>query len=188
MPLGGARPSLFQVIVPQDISGSLNLNVTTLAQIPFVCRAASLPPMRINDIEVPYMGRNIKVAGFQTFEDWNITIMNDNDFAIRELFESWGNSINSLESNIRQPTLIAENYKLDLQVNQFGLDGTIIRSYMIIGAWPKVISPIELDFEAANQIEVFQVSFACDYWIPSEGTAAVTINSYLNQAITPASV
>lgn len=144
--------------------------------------------MRINDIEIPYMGRTIKTAGFQSFDDWNVTIMNDNDFAVREMFESWMNSINSLESNIRQPNLIGENYKLDLQVNQFGLDGTIIRSYMIIGAWPKVVTPIELDWSAQNEIEVFQVSFACDWWIPSEGTAVGTVNSYLNQAITPASV
>ena len=36
----------------------------------------------------------------------------------------------------------------------------------MLGAWPSRISQIDLDWEAQNQVEVFQVVFAYDYWLP----------------------
>lgn len=185
---GGARPSLFQVIMSQDLTNSLNFDNTIVAQLPFVCRGSQLPASMLQEIRVPYMGRTIKVAGDREFEDWTITIMNDEDFGVRSMFESWQNSINSLESNVRETTLDTENYKVDFNVRQFDKTGTIIRSYKMVGAFPTRISGIELDWEAQNQIEVFQVTFAYDYWLPDEADEAQTTVSYYSAATTPTTI
>ena len=73
---GGARASLFQVEVslPSEVDGADAEN-----QIRFLCKAASLPSSVIGQVEVPYFGRKIKMAGNRTFENWTITIMNDED-------------------------------------------------------------------------------------------------------------
>ena len=164
---GGARPCLFQVTIGQALDPADQFNPNALADFPFLCRAASLPSMVVSPIRVPYFGRHIKVAGNRDFEDWTITIFNDEDFGLRNMFEDWSNSINSLQGNLR---LASENeeseYKSDVLVQQFDKEGNIIRGYNMLGAWPSRISQIDLDWEAQNQVEVFQVVFSYDYWLP----------------------
>ena len=93
--------------------------------------------------------------------------MNDEDFAVRSLFEAWSNALNRLVSNVRDPSLSAEQYKQDLEVIQYSKDGSELRSYMIIGAFPTQIGAIALDWDSANQVETFTVNFSYDYWIPA---------------------
>jgi hypothetical protein len=186
---GYARPSLFQVTLAQDLTGSLPFDVTMLDRLRFVARGASLPGLNSGIIRVPYMGRTVPIAGEgRDYEDWVVTIFNNEDFALRELFESWSNAINSFESNIRNPAIANENYVLDFNVNQFAKTGEIIRSYKIIDAWPSRISAIDVDWEDANRAEVFQVSFSYAYWLPDEENAVDTAVPYLVDAIQPASV
>jgi hypothetical protein len=161
---GGARPSLFEVYlsVPQGI-GIDNVSVDKFR---FVCRAAELPASAVASIELPYFGRKIKVAGERAFADWSVTVMNDEDFAVRSMFEAWSNALNRLVSNVRDPNITAENYKADLEIVQYGKDGTIIRSYQLVGAFPTEIGNISLDWDSANAIESFAVNFSYDYWVP----------------------
>ena len=58
--LGGARPSLFQVVFnnPANAAGD--------AKVPFMARAAQLPASTLGTIEVPYFGRKIRLAGDRT--------------------------------------------------------------------------------------------------------------------------
>ncbi len=186
---GYARPSLFQVTLSQDLSGNLPFDVTLLDRLRFVARSASLPALNSGVIRVPYMGRTIPIAGEgREFEDWPLTIFNNEDFALRELFEKWSNAINSLESNVRSPDVQFENYMLDFNVRQFNKIGEIIRSYKIVNAWPSRISAIDLDWEDANKAEMFQVIFSYAYWLPDEEDAVDTAVPYLAEAINPASI
>jgi len=165
---GGARPSLFQVMLAQDIDAADGFPAPSLAKLPFLCRAASLPAMVVSPIRVPYFGRHIKVAGNRDFEDWTITIFNDEDFALRDIFEAWNDDINTLQGNIRLPAYNEESdYKSDFTVQQFDKEGNVIRAYDMLGAWPTRISAIDLDWEAQNQVEVFQIVFSYDYWMPN---------------------
>lgn len=161
---GGARPSLFNVYlaVPQAVG----IDNVSVEKFTFVCRTAEIPEMTISNIEIPYFGRKIKVAGERSFADWSVTVMNDEDFAVRSLFETWNNAINRLVSNIRDPALSAEQYKTDLEIRQYGKDGEILRSYQLIGAFPTQIGAISLGWDSANAIEEFTVNFSYDYWVP----------------------
>ena len=161
---GGARPSLFNVYlsVPQGI-GIDNVSVDKFR---FVCRATELPASAVSAIEIPYFGRKIKVAGERAFADWSVTVMNDEDFAVRSMFEAWSNALNRMVSNVRDPNINAENYKADLEIIQYGKDGTELRSYQIVGAFPTEIGNIGLDWDSSNAVESFSVNFSYDYWIP----------------------
>lgn len=176
---GGARPSQFQVYL--NVPAGIGIDNVSVQKFSFVCSAASLPADVLGSIKVNYFGRPIKVSGDRDFEDWEVSILNDEDFSVRALFETWSNAINRLVANVRDPSLNEERYKTDLEVRQYGKDGTIIRSYTIVGAWPSNLGAIGLDWNSTNQVETFPVTFAYDYWIPLIETSdkkAGGVNTY----------
>lgn len=157
---GGARPSLFQVemAIPPGVTNALG-------KFTFTCRASSIPASSVAPVEVPYFGRKIKLAGDRTFADWNVTIMNDEDFDVRSMFEEWSQLLNHNEFNTKD---IENNaYKTrDAVVKQFSKDAdSIIAQYNFYGLFPTEISAMELDWDATNTIQTFNVTFAYDYWI-----------------------
>jgi hypothetical protein len=151
---GGARQNLFQVRInnPANSAGDL--------KTPFMVQAAQIPESQLGIIPVFYFGRQMKLAGDRTFGDWTVTIINDEDFLIRNAMEEWSNRINRLERNVRD----IDRYKSNATVIQYAKDGSKIREYKFNGIFPSVISPIELDWGTTDQIESFQVTFTYDYW------------------------
>ena len=167
--LGGARPTLFQVQFTNPVSTDAD-DVT-----PFLVRATNLPSSTISPIEIPYFGRKMKIAGDRTFDVWQTTIMNDEDFRIRNALERWHNEINTLQSNLNvrgtsQPSL----YKSVATVTQFGKDGNSLRTYRFEGLFPLELSPIDLDWEATDTIENFSVAWAYDYFTIEGDTGTIS--------------
>ena len=155
--LGGARPSLFQVIISNPVNPIADL------KLPFLCKAAQMPQSELGTIEVPYFGRKLKIAGDRKFANWTVTIINDEDFLVRNALETWNNSINLYQQNITALGTSAPSvYKSQATVTQFGKDGTILRTYQFNGIFPDIISPIDLAWAAIDEIEEFQVSFQYD--------------------------
>ena len=87
-----------------------------------------------NVIDVPFRGRQLKVAGDRTFEPWTVTIINDTDFTVRDSMERWLNGINNHSANtgLTNPT----DYQADLIVEQLDRDGTTIKTYNFRGLFP----------------------------------------------------
>lgn len=161
---GGARPSLFEVRLYAP--GAVNLDQDSVQKFSFMCQAASLPAASVSSIDVPYFGRKIKVAGERTFDNWQVSVMNDEDFKVRSMFEKWSNALNSLETNLRGTGLDQENYKADLDVIQYAKDGEIIRAYTVIGAFPTDVAAIENNWGSTGAVQTFNVALAYDYWLP----------------------
>lgn len=159
--LGGARQNLFQVRIRNPANGLGDFKT------PFMVQAAQIPESQLGVIPVFYFGRQMKLAGDRTFGDWTVTVINDEDFLIRNAMEEWSNRINRLERNVRE---IGRNYKSTATVVQYAKDGERIREYTFNGIFPSVISPIELDWATTDQIESFQVTFSYDYWTVTGGT------------------
>jgi len=162
---GGARPSLFQVQIINPADGAADI------KSPFMIKASTMPESSLGFIEVPYFGRKVRVAGDRVFAPWNVTIMNDEDFLVRNSMEAWHSSINALQRNIRDTGTSAPSaYKSDALVTQFSKTGEIIRQYKFVGVFPTTIAPIPLSWEATDTIEEFDVEFQYDYWEVSGGT------------------
>jgi hypothetical protein len=170
---GGARPSLFDVFV--TFGSGINVPDDALTKIRFTCRASSIPASTISPVNVPYFGRTVKLAGDRTFADWSVTVMNDEDYAVRNAFETWHNNINTIISNRRTTTTTAE-YKGTADVRQYSKDGqTIIKEYKFINIFPINLEEMALDWDATNQIQTFGATFAYDYWIALDGTGQPTL-------------
>jgi hypothetical protein len=168
---GGARPTHFQI----SLTSPFDSDMDQIA--PFMVSATQIPSSSINAIPVPYFGRKIQVAGNRTFAEWQVTVLNDEDFKIRNALEKWHNSINSLSGNLNTTGSAAPaNYKSQGSVKQFGIsdESAVIREYKFYGIFPTQISTIDLDWNATDQIEMFQVTFAYDWFdIPGGATGIV---------------
>jgi hypothetical protein len=156
---GGARNSLFQVIINNPANSVADIKV------PFLVKAAQIPASTLGLIEVPYYGRKIKLAGDRTFADWTVTVINDEDFLIRNALEQWSNQIQSHQGNLRNFAGASPGlYKSQAQVTQFSKTGIPIRTYNFNGIFPTEISPIEVSWESTDAIEEFTVTFQYDWW------------------------
>lgn len=174
MNLDGARPNLFEVamtfpqvatagVPPAAVAGSDGLGVAE--QFRFFCRAAQLPGSTVNAIPVNYFGRELKFAGNRTFTEWTVTILNDEDFKIRNAFELWLNGLNSHRGNLRNAAFASStSYGVDAVVTQFAKTGEALKSYKFVGMFPMDISPIEVDWAANDTIEEYSVTFAYQWW------------------------
>lgn len=156
--LGGARPSLFQIELGQLPPGVVNAS----QRFTFTCRGSQIPPAIVEQVEVPYFGRKVKFAGDRTFPDWNVTVINDEDYPVRNMFESWSNIMNTYVSNIRA----VPSYKTTAKVTHYGKAGNIIKEYTIDGIFPTSVDAMELDWDSTNSIQTFGVTFAYDWWVP----------------------
>lgn len=160
LPLGGARPSLFSVIVDTP-SGVPNVG----ARFNFTCSAAEIPASTISIVTQKYYGREVKFAGTRTFPEWTVTVLNDEDFAIRQAMETWSNLINSHQGNLRSGQLATSaSYRTTATVTQYGKTGVPLRTYQFVNIFPNDISNIALGWENGDAIETFTVGFAYDYW------------------------
>ncbi len=114
---GGARPNLFECVInfPDLLTG---IDEQVPQDMRFMIKAANLPASNVNVIDVPFRGRNLKVAGDRTFDVWTITILNDTDFRIRTSFERWMNLINKHDDNSGLTT--PSDYQRDAFVYQLG--------------------------------------------------------------------
>lgn len=158
---GGARPTLFQVNITNPIAPLADI------KIPLMVKAASLPTSSTGQYFVPYFGRQIWYGGDRVFDEWNVTVINDEDFQIRNAMEAWSNSINSHISNDRA---LPQEYKSDAQVTQFSKDQKVLRQITFQGLFPTIISDIPLAWETTDSIEEFTVSFRYDVWKVTGGT------------------
>ena len=156
---GGARANQFKVTMPFPGYAQVGGEIEELA---FLCRATQLPDMTIGVVNVPFRGRQIKVAGDRTFADWSITVLNDTNFKLRNAFERWQNGINNMTDNegLSNPV----DYQVDAFVDQLDRNGNTLKSYTLRGAFPVDIAAIDLNFATNDEVETFGVTFQYQYF------------------------
>lgn len=173
---GIARPNLFEVVLsfPEDVVDPSVNDLESKAR--FLVKGAALPASTVTPINIPFRGRNLKIAGDRTFDVWTVTVINDTDFAIRGSFERWMNSIAKVSDNSGNTNPV--DYQTDAIVHQLGrapvtgagsaqesaVDQPILRSYQFHGVWPTNISAIALSYDSTDAIEEFDVELQVQWW------------------------
>ena len=161
----GARANLFDVTMTGATVAGLNASEFT-----FACKAAQIPSSAVGVVEVPYFGRVVKVPGNKTFENWSVTIINDEEFLIRNAMEKWVAAMGTHEGNIATigNTFGAAGGTLfgQASVQHYSKGGGALgqAKYNFVNIFPVSIGEIALAWDANDAIEEFTVEFAYDYW------------------------
>jgi hypothetical protein len=186
---GGARPNLFEceLFFPSD---SIPLGTTEDAlsdKTRFLVKAANLPASTLGVIDVPFRGRNLKIAGDRTFDPWTITVINDSDFIIRTAFERWMNLINKHEDNAGKNNPV--DYQKEVYVKQFGRALTngstpisatqipVLKQYKFYGVFPTSVSDIALSYDSSDTIEEFTVDLQVQWWDALDPSGATQLGT-----------
>ena len=162
---GGARANLFEVVLTFPDAAQPPSDVLDRSR--FLVKGARLPASNISQIEVPFRGRVLKIAGDRTFDSWTVTVINDTDFAVRSAFERWMNTINRLSDNTG--LVNPADYQADAYVYQLDRDGSTLRSYRFYDTFPTQVGPIELSYDAQG-IQEFTVELQVQYYEAIKGT------------------
>ena len=174
---GGARPSLFEITVskPTAVKGSFDTMATH-------CNVSAIPPLTVTPIERQYFGRTVKIPGDLVFADLTTTIINTENYTVRNEIEKWMDVINGTSDN--------KNTVSGLGLGDFGLgtaelihyqqDGTATMTYEFIDIWPTTISEIALSYDTASDIEQFDVTWAYNYYT-TEGDSSGAVGDGWDQ-------
>ena len=180
---GGARDNLFKCTIfwpNATITGDADTNIGGDALHSFMIKTAALPGSSINMIPVAFRGRQLKVTGDRVFNDWNVQIINDNNFAVRNAFERWHDAINGAATNVSGNGIDVTNfdsYVGNIEIDQLGRDGKAIKRYRLIGAWPTEVGQIDVSYDAGS-VEEFPVNFTYQ-WFETDTTFEPTSGSFV---------
>ena len=183
---GGARPNLFEVAIasfPSSIQDAWNADENE--SFKFLCKSATLPASNVANVDVPFRGRILKVAGDRTFDPWTVTVINDEDFKVRTAFERWANVMSKLDdatgvSNPGSYMTDAEVYQLgrgaslNAPINEGG-ESIILRTYKFFDIFPTAITEIALSYDTGDTVETFDVTFQIQYFTIGASSGDTTI-------------
>ena len=139
--------------------------------------ATSLPTSIITTNPIDYQGRRILYPGDRIysgdgFNVWTVTIQDDISTAIGTIklnnlwsrLHLWSNGINSHRYNTGNTKPVTET---DITVNQLNLNdrGNPLKKAILKNAWPQSISPINMEMQARDQYNSFDVTFCFKYVI-----------------------
>ena len=160
---GGARPSLFEFKVSAAPSG---VNAS-LSDVHLYCNVSEIPPLTLTPIERQYFGRTVKIPGDLVFADLSTTIINTENYNVRNELETWMEKINDTISN---ESKTAANFGTGTaQLIHYQKDGTATMTYTFEDIWPTAVSEIALSYDTASDIEQFDVTWAYNYYTMSGG-------------------
>ena len=200
---GAARPNLFECEInfPPFATGSTSVgnqtdNTRSVSELTrFMIKAANLPASTVGVIDVPFRGRNLKIAGDRTFDVWTITVINDIDFTIRTAFEKWMNAINKHDDNTG--LINPAQYQRNAIVKQFGRSSVssansdvtnpvitgsgdqipVLKAYEFYGVFPTAVSAIDLSYDSADTIEEFTVDLQVQWWDALDSTGVTQLGT-----------
>ena len=131
---GTARPSLYKIKINEGI-GSLSFSDTETLLV----KAASLPASNIAPLTVNYAGRAYKWQGLRTYDNWSVTVINDESFSIRNKMMEWMRQISGQMDGKRTTQYGKTGETLfdgDATVTQLMTDGDELESYKMFSLWP----------------------------------------------------
>jgi hypothetical protein len=139
--------------------------------------AAAMPASIITTNPIDYRGRKIlypgdRVYSAEGFNVWTVTIQDDvpgqSTQKITNLWSrlhAWSNGINSHVFNTGTPFSSPPiPYETNITVDQLNLNGdATIKRCTLYAAWPQSISPLDMEMQARDQYNSFDVTFCFKY-------------------------
>ena len=162
---GGARANQFRVELKFPSQVASGAAAADIGQV--LVKAASLPASVIENIQQFYRGRPVNFAGERTFEPWNVTVVTDTDYVIRNAFEEWQSLVQNYSTT--EGVVNPADYQVDMLVHQLARDGSIVKTYRFFDVYPTNVGEIEVSFDSNDQIEEFTCELTYNYFLSDSG-------------------
>ena len=161
---GGARPSLYKVKISSSATGIPTVTGTE----GILVKAAALPASTIAPLAVNYAGRAYKWQGFRTYDLWNVTVINDESFSIRNKMMEWMRKISGTMDGSRSTTYGDASSSTgwldgEATVTQMGVDGGDKQTYKMYNLWRTELGEIAVDW-SSDAMQEYTIGFAYDHW------------------------
>ena len=165
--LGFSRANQFSVVFTDPaVSGATTQATMTgsHADYDLLVKAAQFPGSTIAPLPINYGGRIIKLTGFRTFDNWTVTIINDEDYRHRKWIEAWMYNLAGAADGSRGGigTGLYKNPS-SAKVMAYNNQGDGIATWQFQKMWPTVLGDITLDW-STDAVEEYTVEFAYEYW------------------------
>lgn len=171
---GGTRPNRFLV------TGAVGEYGDAATKHTFHVRSTFLPPVTNITLTLNAYGRKVNIPGDREYSPWQMTIYDDikngtstqstnNPTHLWDLFTKWQNEINNHTTN--QPdgggapgTAPFLQYKRNWTIQHLDLNGNLdpLKTFELIGCWPKTVSDIDLNMTRRNFMNTFSVIMLYD--------------------------
>jgi hypothetical protein len=126
-----------------------------------------LPKRSIEVIEVPYLNEVRKFPGRATYDDLTVVFNDYVDRPVAAILWKWNYLVHNPETG---RTGMASALKKSGWVSLFSPDGQIERQYRLVGLWPNMTDPGEIDFSGADALRI-NLTLSIDKAIPGRGLA-----------------
>lgn len=165
---GGFRPTQFRVLLA--FPAWVATGALAVLQAPFMVQSASLPASQMGIARHFFRGREFKFSGDRTFDPWQITVVADTDFVLRNAFEAWMNGMNDAETS--QGRLKANEYWSKAYVHALDREDKILYAYEMNNVFPSSVGELTLDMNSVDAIATFPVTLEIGYFISLGNVAA----------------
>ena len=171
----GARPSLFDVSVTPPTA----LRLGTIDEMKTFCNVTAIPPLTVTPIERQYFGRTVKIPGDMVFGDLSTTIMNTEQYPIRNMVDEWMDGINTHVGNIGSTN--NADWQGTVTLTQYSKNGDSLMVYTFVDCWPQTVSEIALSYDTASDIETFDITWAYNYYTSAKGGSTNVTTTFASQ-------
>jgi hypothetical protein len=156
---GGTRPNRFR------ITGTAPAGVGDLfGPEGIYCMASSLPESNVGIIPIPFRGRIYKFPGDRSYNEWTVTILDDNGTQLWGTWHRWSEKFNSHVDNLAAARDHKSNFCTITVHHLDHQSDAVVKSIALQNAWPVQVGPVQLDMGAANQLVQFQVQIAYSHY------------------------
>jgi len=155
---GVQRQNKWQVTIPfPAFAGDGNDSRT----VSILARTTKTPDFTIGEIEIPYFGRTLYMAGDRVYDPIDISFIGTTAKQERDAFERWVEAFNGSDSNTATAGPLSDKLA-DIQIDLLDEAGAVVKSYTLVSAWPQNMIGYDLDATSADTLAEYTVTFRYD--------------------------
>ncbi len=141
---------------------------------PYYVKSTVLPDSTINETLTYWQGTEYKIGSTQRFTDWTVSLYVDKNGDVLKKFRDWQDAVHTPESNIYGKPV---DYMCDQKLYLIsGENGEEISEYKLVGAWPKSLGQVSLDY-GSNEIATFDVTFSYQYHVVTQRDSSSIVST-----------
>lgn len=141
--------------------GNITKNANHAESIKLAVDGAFLPAEDSSVQELAYSNTSVKVAGTTTYGSGTLTLKDliSEKSNIEDIVRLWRKAVYDPDTD---KVGLAFNYKIDARVVQYAPDGTMERTWKLMGCWPTSVDYGQLQYGSGGAAKTISVGIAYD--------------------------